>query len=248
MVPWVLILAALVGLILGSFINTVADRLPQGRSLVRPRSCCPGCGRGLTWWELIPVFGYFLVKGRCRTCGRAIGWRTPAVEGLTAGVAVAISVRVGFGPEGGLALVAAGTLIALSVIDLETGFLPDRLTLPLAAGGLAWSWAVGPGLKVSLLGLVICGGLLWAVGLGYLRLTGREGLGGGDPKLAAGLGAWLGPEVGLWAVVWGAGLGSILGLSLVARGKAGFKTALPFGPFLALSGLAWLLIRPPFGR
>jgi len=242
-----LTLGVLAGLIAGSFFNTVADRLPRGQSLVGPRSSCPGCGRRLSWWELVPVVSFVVLRGSCRTCGRSIGWRIPTVELICGGVGLASVLRLGPTWQAALSLVVGGLLVSLAAIDLETRLLPDRLTWPLMGSGLIHSWVWGTGLKWSLAGFLICGGLLWVVGFGYQRLTGRVGLGGGDPKLAAGLGAWLGPEIGLAAVVWGAGAGAAAGLGLVALGRAGLKTALPFGPFLALSGVAWLLIRPPFG-
>ena len=238
--------AAVVGLALGSFLNTLADRLPQGDSIVRPASHCPGCGRRLRWWELLPVLSYLLLWGRCRTCQNAIGWRSPAVEALTGLVALAAAWRVGFSLAGALTLAVGGVLICLSATDLEHRLLPDRLTLPLLAGGLAWALLAGPGARYALWGVLFCGGLLLVVGFGYRILTRRSGMGGGDPKLAAGLGAWLGPQAGLEAVVWGAIVGAIVGLVLIALKRADRKTPLHFGPFLALSGLAWLLIRPPF--
>lgn len=239
--------AAAIGLVWGSFINTVADRLPQRTSLLWPRSACPGCGRRLAWWELVPVASFLALRGRCRSCQRPIGWRTPAVEAGLGLIGVIITAQSGFTPTGGLTLGLAGGLVALAVIDLEHRLLPQALTLPLLGGGVAWSALAGPGLQTALWGLVVCGGLIWAVGLVYRRLTGREGLGGGDPKLAAGLGAWLGPEAGLMTVVLGAGTGAVLGLIFIALGRASLKTALPFGPFLAFWGLVWLLIRPLAG-
>ncbi len=234
------------GLILGSFANTVADRLPAGASLVRPRSHCPGCQRVLAWWELIPLLSFVLLRGRCRSCGRPVGFRTPLVE-LTIGVLGGlIALRLDLTPAGLVLLLLVAGLVVLGVIDLEQGLLPDSLTWPLLAGGLAWSWAVGPGWGWSALGLAICGGGVWLVGLGYRLVRGRPGLGGGDPKLAAALGAWLGPQTGLLALAFGAGGGALYGLGLIALGRAGFKTALPLGPFLAFGGVLWALLRWPF--
>ena len=234
------------GLILGSFANTVADRLPAGASLVRPRSHCPGCRRVLAWWELIPLLSFVLLRGRCRSCGRPVGFRTPLVE-LTIGVLGGlIALRLDLTPAGLVLLLLVAGLAVLGVIDLEQGLLPDSLTWPLLAGGLAWSWAVGPGWRWSVLGLAICGGGVWLVGLGYRLVRGRPGLGGGDPKLAAALGAWLGPQTGLLALAFGAGGGALYGLGLIALGRAGFKTALPLGPFLAFGGVLWALLRWPF--
>ncbi len=244
--PFALSAGLAAGLILGSFVNTVADRLPSGGSLIRPRSHCPGCERTLAPWELIPVLSFILLRGRCRTCGRPVGWRTPSVE-LAAGLLGAlVTLKLGLTiSAAGLGILVLG-LLALGIIDLEKGLLPDTLTWPLMAGGLAWSWAGGPGLGWSALGLVVCGGMVWSVGLAYRLLRGYPGLGGGDPKMAALLGAWLGAEVGLLALVSGAGAGALYGLTLVALGRAGLKTSLPLGPFLAFSGVVWSLLRWPF--
>jgi leader peptidase (prepilin peptidase)/N-methyltransferase len=200
----------------------------------------------LAWWELLPLASFVILRGLCRSCGRPIGCRTFLMEAAGLGLGLILALRLGPAWSTGLAVVVGCAWLALAVIDLETGLLPDAITLPLLAAGLLWSAALGPGWKIAGLGALFCGGLLYLVGLAYRLLTGRVGLGGGDPKLAAGLGAWLGPETGLVALVWGAGLGAVFGLGLMATGKAGLKTALPFGPFLALAGLAWLVLRPPF--
>lgn len=239
------LLTAAVGLCLGSFANVVIDRLPGGRSLVRPGSMCDGCGRGLVWWELIPLLGYALVRGRCRTCGAAIGWRSPVVEAVMGLAAVVLMTRLGLSTAWAVGLAACLALICLAVIDFNTGLLPDALTVPLTAAGLIWHAGWGLGAAHSLIGLAVCGGLLAAVRWGYLLLRRKEGMGGGDPKLAAALGAWLGAEPGLWAVVAGAACGALVGVVLILSGRAGWKSALPFGPFLALGGLAALLTLTP---
>ncbi len=238
--------AGLIGLCLGSFVNTLADRLPAGLSIVGPRSACRDCGRSLAAWEMIPLAGYLALRGRCRTCGAPIGWRTPVVE-FTAGVlGLALAIRLGFSPAWAVGLVASMGLLALIVIDWEHGLLPDALTLPLLAAGPLWRWLAKGDPVPSLLGAAVCGGLLLVVRLGYRFLARREGMGGGDPKLAAALGGWLGAAVGLEAVVVGAGVGVIVGLIMILAGRAGWRTALPFGTFLGLSGLGYFVAKPPF--
>lgn len=242
---WLAVTGIASGLILGSFVNTLADRLPRGQSLVRPRSHCPACQRTLSWWELIPVLGYLLLRGRCRSCGQSLSPRLPLVElGLGIGGGL-IALKLGPTPAGGVLLLLVSVLTALGLIDLERGMLPDKLTWPLLAGGLAWSWSQGPGLSWSALGVVVCGGLVWLTGAGYLLLRKRPGLGGGDPKLAAALGAWLGPSIGLICLALGAGMGALYGLTMIALGRAGLRSALPLGPFLAFSGILWALLRWP---
>lgn len=239
------------GAVWASFANTVADRLPEGQSILRPGSACPECRRRLAWWELIPILSWSALRGRCRTCDRRIGPRTLLVEILGGLMGVWTVLRWGFGPAAVMTFLAGWCLLTLGVLDLERRLLPDRLTLFFWALGLVWKgwlepvWSgtgtIWPSLLQASLGALVLGGLLALVGFVYRRLTGRIGLGGGDPKLAAGLGAWLGPQSGLEALVLGAGLGAAVGLVLVLTGRAGFKTALPLGSFLCGSGLVVLM-------
>jgi len=242
---WLPLTGFLLGSILGSFVNTIADRVPGDLSLVRPGSHCPECERTLSWWELVPVLSYIILRGRCRTCGVPIVPRVPLVELFLGLLGAVIAIRLGPTPEAAILLALVCTLTSLGIIDLETGLLPDRITYPLLAAGLIWSWTMGPGLFRSALGVLICGGLVWLVALAYLRLRGSPGLGGGDPKLAAALGAWLGPQSGMTALALGAGMGALYGLGLILLKRAGFKTALPLGPFLAGSGIIWAVLKWP---
>lgn len=234
--------AGLIGLCLGSFFMTLAQRLPVGQSILAARSACPGCGRRLTAWELIPVVGFLVLQGRCRDCGQAIDRLSPLVELFLAAWAVWLVRRWGLGLDWAALSLAGGLLVSLAVMDWRHRILPQWPTLILAAGGLAWR-----GLSLgrpweALLGAVICGGLLAGVRWAYQRLAHREGMGAGDPKLAAGLGAWLGTTAGLQAIVLAAGGGAIWGLIMVLSNRQGWRAELPLGSFLGLAGLVMLAL------
>ena len=222
------------GPFVGSFLGVLIRRLPAGRDVVRARSACEACGRILRAWELIPVLSFVLLRGRCARCGGHIGWFHPAVE-LAALAVAGWAVLVLDEPAFVWAACVLGWgLLALAWIDWETFLLPDILTLPLLAAGLGAAWVLEPWLLTD---RAVAAGLGWAlfeaVAWAYRRLTGREGLGGGDAKLMAVCGAWLGLENLPWVMAGGAVLG--IGLAII-RGRT---SPVPFGPPLALA--AWLL-------
>jgi len=247
----VAILAA-VSLAIGSFVATLALRLPAGVSLWG-RSRCPGCGVELAARDLVPVASWLVLHGRCRRCGVALGLYYPLVElACLALAAWAASATEGVMLWASCAF--AWTLLALALIDLEHFLLPDVLTLPLAAGGLGVAWFLQPdALRDDAIGAVAGYALFAAVAWAYRRWRGREGLGGGDAKLLGALGAWVGAS-GLPSVVLLAAL-MALAAALAARalkGRGGFAGALqarvPFGPALAAAGwIVWLYGPLSFG-
>ncbi|HEY0026970.1 MAG TPA: A24 family peptidase [Allosphingosinicella sp.] len=237
-------LGFVLGAVIGSFLAAILVRWPQGRSVVRGRSECDSCHRTLRPIELIPILSWFLAKGKCRTCGAAIDKRHLAVEagaalvGLTALLAHPL-------PAAAFTAVFGWWLFLLAALDIEHQWLPDRLTLPLIPAGLAVAWiGIGPGLEERLFGAAAGYLALELIRVVYRMLRGREGLGGGDPKMLAALGAWLG-----WAslpfILLGAGL---IGLAVVAamrlRGKAVAGTdRLPLGTLMALAAWPlWLIL------
>ncbi len=231
---------AMLGACLGSFINVVIHRLPLGLSLVRPRSRCPICGRPIRATENIPLVSYLLLRGRCRGCAARIPWRYPAVEALGAGLTLA-AVATAASPLDGLArTILVLALLAIVFIDLDHRIIPDAITLPGAVVGLLWS-IVGPvPVRDALLGVLAGGGGLLLVAWGYQRATGREGLGLGDVKLMAMVGAFLGWSGALSTVLIGSLAGTLVGLGLILSGRGNRLTALPFGTFLAPA--AWLVL------
>jgi leader peptidase (prepilin peptidase)/N-methyltransferase len=233
--------AFLMGLVIGSFLNVVIARLPRGESIVSPPSRCPRCKKRIQPWDNIPVLSYILLRGRCRSCKRAISWRYPLVE-LLSGVLLLLLVRR---VESPLVLLPQAvfllSLLVIAWIDLDTQTIPDVVTIPGVGLGLAASLFAPPGLTGALLG-ALCGGVsLWLVGALYEKATGVPGMGGGDVKLAAMMGAFLGVG-GVFGAIFLASLaGSVFGVLLIARGKGGRRTAIPFGTFLAPAAIALCL-------
>lgn len=239
-VPWFLPLAA--APFAGSFIGVLIERLPAGRPVAWDRSRCDSCGRTLTPVELVPLVAFAMQGGRCRGCRARIGWFHPAVELAALGVA---ACAVAGGAEGArlwLGCLLGWTLLALAWIDWRHLLLPDALTLPLLLAGLGVAAARGGDATLdSVLGATL--GFLVLAGLAalYRRLRGGEGLGGGDAKLLAAGGAWLGATALPWVVLAAALLGIALALAM-ARGRPSATLAVPFGPPLALAiFLAWML-------
>lgn len=243
--------ATVLGLLIGSFLNVVIHRGPaiwklvdddrRRGDLVAPRSYCPACGAQIKTLHLIPLLGFALTGGKCTACNAPISWRYPIVELLGAAAALGAYWLFGASLAAAAAAILFWSLIALAVIDFETGFLPDAITLPLALIGLAVNaWA---GLfatwQAALIGAVAGYAVFWLIAEIFYRLRGVEGLGLGDAKLLGALGAWMGWQT-LPAIVFiGSIIGLVLALTMRASGrKISAQTALPFGPALAISGAA----------
>ncbi|HKT79033.1 MAG TPA: prepilin peptidase [Vicinamibacterales bacterium] len=228
------VLAALFGAVIGSFLNVCIHRLPRGASIVWPASACPSCGHRLAWFENIPVASYLALRGRCRSCHSPITIRYPIIEIVTAllfagawwlyGPSLLLVSRVVFGCA----------LIVLFGIDLEHHLLPNVITLPGILVGFLFSLATAPGWIDSLLGIVLGGGILWAIAEIYYRVRHEEGLGMGDVKMLAMIGAFLGWQMTIVTLMLASFAGSIVGVALLAAGRGGMKYALPFGTFLSV--------------
>jgi leader peptidase (prepilin peptidase)/N-methyltransferase len=236
--------AAAFGSVLGSFLNVCIYRLPRGKSVVWPASACPHCGRRLAWFENIPIVSYLALRGRCRTCAGSIAGRYPLVEALTA-------IMFGlawwyYGPTPLLAsrLVFGSALIVLFAIDLEFHLLPNAITLPGIVAGFVFSLITEPGWLASLFGVLVGGGVLYALAEIYYRVRHEEGLGMGDVKMLAMIGAFIGWKLTLVALMMASLAGSAIGLMLIATGRGGMKHALPFGTFLALGAAAAATVGP----
>jgi leader peptidase (prepilin peptidase) / N-methyltransferase len=241
------------GLVIGSFLNVVIARVPERRSLWMPGSTCPGCGNAIAWHDNIPLVSFLVLRGRCRACAAPIPWRYPLVEATTAALFVAAWLVFGSDlRQFVMAVVLLAALVAITVIDLRHQIIPDVITLPGVVAGLVASVATDRISWVqSVVGILVGGGLFVAV-----IVLSRGGMGGGDLKLGAMLGAFLGWQallVGLFVAVM---LGGLSAVALLASRRLARKDAIPFGPFLALGGtvalfwgdaiLAWYL--GGFGR
>lgn len=261
---------ALLGLLVGSFLNVVIHRLPRmmeadwrqqctelmGQeggaepaptyNLVVPRSACPACGHQITALENIPIISWLMLRGRCSACKTPISVRYPLVELATAILSALVALRFGASGEMLLALGITWALVALALIDFDTTYLPDSITQPLLWAALLTSlWggeltrealALSPASAIT---GAIAGYLsLWSVYMGFKLLTGKEGMGFGDFKLLAALGAWLGWLALPLIVLLSAVVGATVGVTLIASGKLSRDKPMPFGPFLAAAG--WL--------
>ena len=232
-----LIALAWLGLAVGSFLNVCIHRLPRHASIMRPRSRCPQCDYELRWSDNIPVVSYALLRGRCRQCGTRISVRYPIVEVLTLAVFLLHYAVFGWSALLAVRLIFACALIVLFAIDLEHHLLPDAITLPGIAAGLIFSLVVPPGIVDSFIGTIVGGGVLWAIGEAYYRFAGQEGMGGGDVKMLAMVGAFLGWKLVIVTLFLSSILGSVIGLVVIASRRGGMKYALPYGTFIALGAL-----------
>jgi leader peptidase (prepilin peptidase)/N-methyltransferase len=232
-----LLTVALFGLSIGSFLNVCVYRLPLGESIVHPRSRCTSCGRTLTWFDNIPVLSWVVLGGRCRTCKQPVSWMYPAVESVTSLMFVITYLTYGVTLLGVVRVAFACALIVLFVTDLRHKVLPNVITLPGIVVGFVGSLFLPPGWRSSLLGLLVGGGFLLAIAEAYYRIRGQEGLGMGDVKLLAMIGAFLGWKLVLLTLVFASFTGSLAGGVLIASGRGSMKYALPFGTFLAVGAV-----------
>jgi leader peptidase (prepilin peptidase)/N-methyltransferase len=225
------------GLAIGSFLNVVIHRLPRGESLISPGSKCPSCGHALRPLDNIPVVSYLMLRGRCRACRIRITARYPLVEIATAALFVLHYMVFGWTPLLAVRLLFASALIALFAIDLEHHLLPDAMTLPGIVLGLLAGLFLPPGFRDAMIGMLLGGGVLWLIGEAYYRYSGEEGMGGGDVKMLAMIGAFLGWELVIVTLVFSSIAGSLTGLLLIVTRKGGLKYALPYGTFLAIAAV-----------
>lgn len=263
---------ALLGLLIGSFLNVVIHRLPLMMergwrtesaellgvsidetpriTLSTPRSRCPSCGHQIRWYENIPVASYLWLRGKCSACQTPISMRYPAIELLTAVLFAACGVRFGAQPAVLLWCGLCATLVALAFIDLDTTFLPDDLTLPLIWAGIvsaALGWIPLP-LTASVAGAAAGYLSLWFVFHAYRLIRGKEGMGAGDFKLLAALGAWLGWQAIPSIILLSSAVGAGIGIALIVFGRHDREVPIPFGPYLAGGGVAALFFGEQLSR
>jgi leader peptidase (prepilin peptidase) / N-methyltransferase len=239
-----LAIAALFGAVIGSFLNVCIHRLPLDQSLMWPASACPQCGQRLQWSDNVPLVSYALLWGRCRSCRASISPRYPIVEALTALMFAFGWWYYGPGPLLVSRLVLGCALIVLFAVDLEHQLLPHAITLPGIVVGFIFSFFTGLGWLSSLLGIVLGGGVLLAFGLTYEWLRHQEGLGMGDFKMLAMIGAFIGWKLTLLTLMIGSMLGSVIGLALIVARRGSMASRLPFGTFLALGAAVAATVGP----
>lgn len=269
--PAFIALCAIIGLMIGSFLNVVIHRLPKMLerewaaqcatlrseeiieqppfNLLLPRSACPTCSHQITAWENIPVISYLMLRGRCAQCSKPIAIRYPIIEALTGLLSGFIAWHFGFGAAAFTALVFGWALIALTCIDLETQLLPDDITLPLLWLGLLINLnGVFTDLSSAVIGAVAGYLTLWAVYWLFKLVTGKEGMGYGDFKLLAAIGAWLGWKMLPVVILLSSLVGAVVGIALIVVAKRGRHIPIPFGPYLAGGGLIALFWGEPIIR
>lgn len=235
----------LLGAVVGSFLNVCIYRIPAGRSIVSPGSSCPGCGTPIRWYQNLPVLSFLLLRGRCAACGVKISWRYPAIEALTGLLFVLVVYRFGLQPFVPVLWAFVAVLVVITFIDLDHRIIPNSISLPgiplcfLGSFLLPWvSWSD------ALIGILAGGGSLFLVAFLYEKLTGVEGMGMGDVKLLAMIGALLGWRSVILVIFFGSVLGTLVGVPLMLLKRADGKLAIPFGPFLALGTLVELFWGP----
>ncbi len=242
-------LAFIVGTLVGSFLNVCIGRIPAGESIVRPRSHCPLCGALVRSRDNIPILAYFLLGRRCRDCGAPISWRYPAIEALTGLLYAWVVLAMGPTAETLVALGFVSALVVITFIDIDHQIIPDVISLPGIVVGLGCSLAgFGPRLLDSFIGVLLGGGMLWAVAAGYERLRGQEGMGGGDIKLLAMVGAFLGWRNVLVTLLVGSLSGAVIGIVVLQRRGDDATLPIPFGPFLAIGAFVALLYGTPLSE
>jgi len=239
----ILIIAAVVGLCLGSFANVLIWRLPRNQQVVRGRSACPACGHTIAWYDNLPLISWLALRGRCRHCRAAISWRYPVVELLAGAAAVLVVLLLGPGWTAAAAFLFVYLLGVIAIVDWQHMEIPHTLTVAGMIGGVLLAEPTGVGLERSLLGLGVGFLAVLALSEGYRLLRGQPGMGGGDVMLMAMVGAFLGP----WAVAGVLGAGALLGtLFVLVRhgGRPAGDAKLPFGTFLAAAAVAVFWIGP----
>lgn len=226
---------------MGSFLNVCIYRLPKDESIVFPSSRCPYCHNQIRWFDNIPIVSYLLLDGKCRSCQTKISLQYPLVELLNGLLSLALFLRFGPTLSFSVLFIFCSALVVITFIDIEHQIIPDEISLPGIVVGFVFSFFLnGHGWLNSLLGILLGGGSLLLVAYGYHWLTGKEGMGGGDIKLLAMMGAFLG-WVSIPFIIFASSLvGSVVGISMMLIQKKDSKLAIPFGPYLAFGALLYI--------
>jgi leader peptidase (prepilin peptidase) / N-methyltransferase len=240
-----LVVAGLFGLLVGSFLNVCIFRLPRGTSIVWPASACGSCKRELRWFENIPIVSWVVLGAKCARCKAPISMQYPLVEAITAVLFVLVAATTPAGPQLAARLLFVCALIVLFGIDLEHQILPNSITLPGIVIGVLFSLTGPPGWRASLLGVLLGGGVLYAIAWGYYAVRREEGLGMGDVKMLGMIGAFLGWQAVLLTLVLASLSGAVIGVAMIAFQRGSMKYALPFGTFLAIGAVVAMLAGQP---
>jgi leader peptidase (prepilin peptidase) / N-methyltransferase len=229
------------GSVIGSFLNVCAYRLPRERSVVKPNSFCPACEIPIKFYDNIPIVSYLFLRAKCRACGARISLQYPAVELITGLLFLMLYWKFGFGRTLPVLMLFVSVLIVISVIDLEFQLIPDVLSIGALVAGVVLAF-IRPGFSFldALFGIALGGGVLFTIAFGYQFVTKREGMGGGDIKLIAMIGAFCGMKGVLFSIICASLLGTIVGIPLMLIKGKDSKYAIPFGPFLSSAAVIYL--------
>jgi len=236
-----LLISFIVGSIVGSFLNVCIARIPAGDSIVFPGSHCPLCGKPLTWYENIPIISYCLLRGRCRSCHARISPVYPVVEIITAAASLGLFMIFGLSLRYLVAFVFAAILIVITFIDLKHQIIPDVITLPGIPLFLASAvFIMELSFRDALIGCIVGGGSLFLVGFTYKLIKKQEGMGGGDIKLLALIGGFLGWQSLIFVILISSLFGAVVGVAVMVYQRGTMQTAIPFGPFLSFAAVLYL--------
>lgn len=241
--------ACVFGMVVGSFLNVCICRMPKNESIVSPPSHCPDCSYQIRWYDNIPLFSYLLLRGKCRGCGVHISLQYPLVELLNGILSLFLFLR--FGPTFSFAVLFlfCSALVVITFIDIEHQIIPDEISLSGIVAGFVLSFFIrGHSWQNSLLGILLGGGSLLLVAYAYQRLTGKDGMGGGDIKLLAMMGAFLGWKAVPFIIFTSSLVGSLIGVSIMLFQKKDSKLAIPFGPYLAFGAVLYIFYGKPLIR
>ncbi len=241
MIAGVVVFVFIFGLIIGSFLNVVIYRLPDNQSIVSPPSHCPICGKPIKPYDNIPLLSYIILRGKCRYCGSRISLRYPAVELITGLTAAGLFIKYGFNVDFIVFFILSACLIAITFIDIDYRIIPNTISYPGIIIGFAASFFVSINNPINAaIGILTGAGILFSTAFIYKAVTGVEGMGMGDVKLMAMIGAFLGWEAVLYTIIISAFIGSIVGVLLVLLAGKGRRYAIPYGPFISASAISYL--------
>jgi leader peptidase (prepilin peptidase)/N-methyltransferase len=235
------ILAFVFGMCIGSFLNVCIYRLPMSKSIIHPRSMCLSCGNTIRFYDNIPIISYVWLRGRCRYCSTPISIRYPLVEAMSGLFCLCVYLKFGLTPQAVVYYAFIATLLAITFIDIDHRIIPDVISLP----GIPVFFLASLGLPTlttldSLLGILAGGGTLYLVAFAYSLLTKKEGMGGGDIKLLAMIGALIGWKGVFFTIFVSSAVGTVSGMVIMLLTRQGMKLAVPFGPFLAVGAISYI--------
>ncbi len=244
-----ILFSILLGLLFGSFLNVCIYRIPIKKSIIFPPSSCPNCDRKIRFYDNIPVLSYLFLLGRCRFCHEHISIRYPLVELLSGLLSMALFIRYGLSYQYFMFYLFVMSLVVISFIDLQHQIIPDILSIPGIVVGIGLSFLPGHVHWIdSLIGALGGGGLLYLVAVVFKKVTGRDGMGGGDVKLLAMLGAWMGWQSLPFIVLLSSLSGILIGGGALLMAGKGYRVRIPFGPFLSLGAMTYFFFGPQLAR